>query len=373
MKQTIIAINRLKRLIQYVDACILVDAPEINMRLLKWIRKHPSPNIRHKVIIYLAPPQVWAWRQHRIKLLSKATMIGCLFKFEVRWFHSKGLMAQYIGHPLVKTSQSPSLLQDNKLNESASHSHPTCKFLAFFPGSRKSSVKRTMPLGLKAFSELCTLLNLDIHIQLAHTKWVQARVYLQAQKAFEKYLRKKHWTKVDSPTHMPSRLTHTQLRSDSLESLVTWQSPQGYNLSLEYISTPHQPLETSLNHQRHPALEQVTIALCHAGTATLECALSGVIPITIAPLSWLSSFIAKKLIKIEQVSLPNLCLQQKIFPELVLEDCQASKIAEIMCNTLHSEDSFQAALLELLQIMKPLTRESLEPSFKRSLSIDNNL
>ena len=81
-------------------------------------------------MIYLAPPQAWAWRSGRAQQLSGLEFVGCLFPFTTDWYRARGVNAHWVGHPL------------------ASHEPPTLKTsgtIALMPGSRLSTVERVLP------------------------------------------------------------------------------------------------------------------------------------------------------------------------------------------------------------------------------------
>ena len=53
-------------------------------------------------VFYLVAPQVWAWRQGRVKIIRRWwTSCFALFPFEEPWFRQRGVDATYIGHPLA--------------------------------------------------------------------------------------------------------------------------------------------------------------------------------------------------------------------------------------------------------------------------------
>ena len=81
LPQTWSIINHLNRLCVEADLLLLVDAPEINMRLLRWVKAHHMPQVRATPVVYLAPPQAWAWRPRRAQTIALADEVGCLFNF----------------------------------------------------------------------------------------------------------------------------------------------------------------------------------------------------------------------------------------------------------------------------------------------------
>ena len=78
------------------DAVILVDYPGFNLRLAREIKK------RSIKIIYYISPQVWAWKETRVKAIKKLVdRMIVLFPFEQDTYTKYGMKVDYVGHPLV--------------------------------------------------------------------------------------------------------------------------------------------------------------------------------------------------------------------------------------------------------------------------------
>jgi lipid-A-disaccharide synthase len=79
------------------DVAVLVDAPDFNLRLAKFLKKQGVP------VVYLIAPQAWAWREGRVKTL-RATVdrLLSIFPFELDFFTRHGVPTTYIGHPLAR-------------------------------------------------------------------------------------------------------------------------------------------------------------------------------------------------------------------------------------------------------------------------------
>ena len=72
------------------------------------------------------------------------------------------------------------------------------------------------------------------------------------------------------------------------------------------------------------------LSFATSGTVTLELALLGLPSIVVYKTTWLNYFIAKYILKVGYISLPNLILNDEIFPELVQRDCEAKNIENHM-------------------------------------------
>ena len=115
------------------DLVILVDYPGFNFKIARWCYRQKFP------VIYYIAPQIWAWKESRIKLLKKyCQLVLCILPFEEEYFQNRGVKAVYTGHPLLEIFTEHSDNQEIKQK------------LAIFPGSRLFEVRRLLPIMIKA-------------------------------------------------------------------------------------------------------------------------------------------------------------------------------------------------------------------------------
>lgn len=103
-------------------AVLLVDAPELNLRVLRRAADENRP------VIWLAPPQIWAWRARRAQVIGRADALLCTLPFERDAYHRLGLPAEFVGHPLAETTFSRPPIAS--------------RGLAILPGSRLATARR---------------------------------------------------------------------------------------------------------------------------------------------------------------------------------------------------------------------------------------
>ena len=123
------ALRVLKGALPRCRALLLVDFPELNGRLLRAAERMGLPSL------WLAPPQAWAWRPWRARLVARADWVGCLFPFSAHWYQQRGVNARCVGHPLFERAPLPSCSDEGPV--------------ALFPGSRLSVARRHLPLLLE--------------------------------------------------------------------------------------------------------------------------------------------------------------------------------------------------------------------------------
>ena len=142
---------------------------------------------------------------------------------------------------------------------------------------------------------------------------------------------------------------------------VSFHCIQAPNISEEMLRT-FWPAEIPLNLQppqnRYAFIKSCDCMLAASGTATLECALVGTPTVVAYRLSAISAFLLRKIIQVKYVSLPNLILNQEIFPELLQEKAKPELMALHTLNWLQNRESKQKVEQGLAQIRTLLGTKS---------------
>ncbi len=236
-----------------LTAAILIDFPDFNLRLAKRIKNAGVP------IIYYVSPQVWAWREGRVKQIGKlVTKMLVIFPFEEEMYRKAGVDAEFVGHPLVDavraTKSKDQFCAACKLD-------PRKPIVALLPGSRRKEVRFILP-------PLC-----------------EAAAMIQAQKPDTQFV-----------LPMAAGLDRTMLEGIIESRPITIVRNETYN-----------------------AIRYARAAIVASGTATLETALLGtpeVIVYRISPASWL---VGKMLLKVRFYGIVNIILGEEVVPELFQE------------------------------------------------------
>jgi len=120
------------------DALILIDYPGFNLRIAKWAKQQ-----RLKVIYYISP-QVWAWKENRVKEMKKdIDKMIVIIPFEKEYFKNKwNWDVEYVGHPLAEVIES----QKSKIKDRKYSDKP---IVALLPGSRKQEIAKKLPIMLE--------------------------------------------------------------------------------------------------------------------------------------------------------------------------------------------------------------------------------
>ncbi|UCG41742.1 MAG: hypothetical protein JSU73_07550 [candidate division WOR-3 bacterium] len=131
------------------DAVVPVAFSGFNLRFGRRCREAGLP------VVYLSPPQVWAWGGWRIRDLKRAAdLVVCLLHFEERPLRQAGLNAVFLGHPLVDVTQEVWSREET----CAALGLPSDRsYVALLPGSRPSEIDHHRPL----FGELAAAVERD--------------------------------------------------------------------------------------------------------------------------------------------------------------------------------------------------------------------
>lgn len=120
------------------DALILIDYPGFNLRIARWAKQL---GLR---IIYYISPQVWAWKENRVKMMKQCIdKMLVILPFEKEYFKNKwDWEVEYVGHPLVE-------VVENRTWEIENRKYAEKPIIALLPGSRKQEISKKLPVMLE--------------------------------------------------------------------------------------------------------------------------------------------------------------------------------------------------------------------------------
>src|SRR5258705_7287462 len=115
------------------DTLILIDYPGFNLRIAKWAKQQGI-----KVIYYISP-QVWAWKENRVKEMKKdIDKMIVIIPFEKEYFKNKwNWNVEYVGHPLAEETE-------RHKAQSQSVRFADKPIIALLPGSRKQEIAKKL-------------------------------------------------------------------------------------------------------------------------------------------------------------------------------------------------------------------------------------
>lgn len=250
------------------DCFVTVDYPGLNMRLARMAKEKGIP------VLCFIPPSAWAWRKGRAKTVAKiATMVAAIFPFEYDVYRDAGAKTTFVGHPLLDIVQ-PALPAEAALEFAGKRSgHP---LLLLLPGSRLMEITKMLPTLLAAAALLqkrrrqAGLPEIDFVLPKAGT--------------------------------VPTDLLEQYLAGSEVKVRVT----EGNNYDL---------------------FSMADLALATSGTVTLEAALLGLGSVIVYRTGWFNAWIARLVLNIPFIGLPNIVAGRQVLPELLQGDFTPEKVA----------------------------------------------
>ncbi len=268
------------------DKIILIDYPGLNLRLAKKIK-----SFSNVPIIYYIAPQVWAWKEKRVKILQDCIdQLIIIFPFEKDYFKLKNINAHFVGHPFFDewTPKNKSALKSNlNLNKNF-------PVLTLYPGSRKDEIKKHLPLFIKS----ALLINKKIEN-------LQIVIGCAPNISF------------DNNFHIPKNI---------------------------YIETKNP----------RSALECADFAIIASGTATIEASIFNVPSVIVYKSSFFSWFLAKLFIKTRFIGMSNLIANKIVMPEYIQFNASAKNICFEILNLYLNKDHYQKIVNQLISVSKKL-------------------
>ncbi len=141
MQQTISKIKELKP-----DRVILIDYPGFNLRLAINCSGLNIP------VTYFIVPQLWAWKEGRIKTFrNHIDQSLCIFPFEQEWFESRGVPANFVGHPFSELNGADTSRDTFMKKHDLDGNAP---IITLLPGSRQQEIDRHWPVFLETLELL---------------------------------------------------------------------------------------------------------------------------------------------------------------------------------------------------------------------------
>ncbi len=231
-------------------ALILIDYPGFNLRIAKWAKEQGIP------VIYYISPQVWAWKENRVKLIKKCVdKMLVILPFEKDFYAKWNYEVEYVGHPLVE------VVEEFLNNEQGTRNieQGSKNTIALLPGSRQQEILKKLP------------------------------IMLEVAKHFPAY------------------------------QFVVAKAPGLDEHFYAALLAPYKNVSSVVN-KTYELLVLSKAALVTSGTATLETALFGVPEVICYKGSAFSYQIAKRLIKIKYIGLVNLIMDKEVVKELIQDE-----------------------------------------------------
>ncbi|MFA7061156.1 MAG: lipid-A-disaccharide synthase [Pedobacter sp.] len=260
------------------DLLILIDYPGFNLRLAKVAKKAGV-----KALYYISP-QIWAWRQGRVKTIARLVdHMAVILPFEAPFYERAGVPVSFVGHPMIDMVN---VSMDRNQAAASFELDPARKIVGLFPGSRKNEIERLLPVIVASAVKL-----------------------------------KKRFPGIQFVLPLASTLNNDditpQLKASGLDVTMTGE-------------------------RIHDMIRACDAVISVSGTVTLEIALVGAPMVIIYKLSPLTFQLAKHLVKIDNIGLCNIVAGETVVKELIQNEANpctiSAEIASILTNAEYNSD-----------------------------------
>lgn len=243
---------------------VLIDYPDFNLRLAAEARKLNIP------VLYYVSPQVWAWRQGRVKKIAKLVdRMAVILPFEAQIYRDTGLDVEFVGHPVLDEMRQ--IQPDKKVLKAELGLDPDMQLIALLPGSRHHELERLLPLLLDT-------------VRQAKQNFPESQYCIPFAPNTDLI---QHKALIDDLQHEGVKIN----KGKSLETLA--------------------------------ASDYAVIA---SGTATLQAVLLGLPLVVVYKVFPLTYWLAKRIIKVKYASLINILSKREVVRELLQKDATVENI-----------------------------------------------
>lgn len=283
------------------DMILSVDSPDFSLRVLKKVRAS-APQIR---LVHWVCPSVWAWRPKRArKMKPHVDLILALLPFEPDAMQKLGgPQTVFVGHPLIERLKDfqPSTIEQQQRDDIQK---PTILIL---PGSRSTEIRHLLPVFKEVVAKIAA-------------QYPQARFVLPAV------------------PHLRERIENAVQKWPVKPEIITGESAK---LS---------------------AFRTARAALAASGTVTLELALSTIPTVAAYKVSPWEAMIARRMIQVPTVLLPNLILGERCMPEFLQEDATVDKLSNALSSILQQSEARETQIEGFLALKNIMKSEDVNPA-----------
>ena len=274
------------------DCVIGIDAPDFNLPLERRLRA------RGIHTVHMVSPSVWAWRQSRVGTIEKSVdLMLCLLPFEPAFYATHKVPAEYIGHPLAEELQRPIGRDIARLHFGIAADAPC---VAVLPGSRAGELKYlAAPFA-------------------ATGEWLSRRV-------------------------------------EGLTLVVPIARPELWPV-FEKAIAEHAPTARwrLVDGKSREVMRAADAVLLASGTATLECLILDRPMVVGYRVSPLSAWLVRRMLKVPNVSLPNLLCEQALVPEYLQEQATPEYLGPALLELLQTPQASQTQLSQFAAVRQAL-------------------
>jgi lipid-A-disaccharide synthase len=283
------------------DGAVVIDSPAFNFKVACELHRRGVP------VVYYVCPQLWAWRERRVRFMRYIKKALVIFPFEEQWYRSRGVDTEFVGHPLADV-ELPRVSREEFARDRGLD--PTKHWVALLPGSRKKEFGMNIGPMLESAARLGN--EYEYILPIAPTLdsfWVEGVIH--------------------------RRMAASRFR-------------------------------LALTRDTRAALRHSRAAVVASGTATVEAAMMGtpmVVVYRVTPVTWA---LGRPLVKVPHFAMVNLIAGHEVVPELIQADFTAAKVAESLRPILTDSPAREKMVEELAAVRARLKAGSDRPAAQRA-------
>ena len=276
------------------DILFSVDSPDFTLRVAKEV-KIKDPSIK---IIHFVAPQVWVWREHRVKQLKPfLDHILLLFPFEKKYFDKEGIQSTFTGHPLLENEIKSKVDINQVVKEKK-------RIISIYPGSRLSEINVLTEIlfkFVKKMNEKYEDLFFVFHSTNQHIQFIRD---LMVKVGFKNC----------------GVISDEKIKSQILRSSI--------------------------------------FAVAKSGTVSLEICNAKVPSVIIYKIGLINFFIIKMLVKIKFANIINIAANEEVIPELLQSKCNPQKIFDTVDGLLSNNENLALQIEKSQDVIKLFKTEN---------------
>ncbi len=245
-------------------------------------------------IVYFISPQIWAWRKKRVKTIKKyIDKMLVIFKFEESIYKKENVPVSYIGHPLLEIISNQPKEKSLKQQLGIKPGQP---LIILLPGSRTKEAQKHLPIMLQSKEIIA--------------KEIPAKFAL---------------------------IKHPKL------PLSLFSAAEKQNIPI-------------IENKNYSCLQGADLAIASSGTITIELAILQIPSVIIYKLNISTWLILKNIVKVNYISMPNIILNQPVFPEFIQFNATAENVSAACIKLIEDKQFYRQTkekLKTLLESLKP--------------------
>ena len=281
--------DTVKEILKFKPNILLsVDSPDFTLRVVREVKKN-NPSIK---TIHFVAPQVWVWREHRVKQIkSFLDHILLLFPFEKKYFDKEGIKSTFTGHPFLEDHNKSKIdiskiIKDNK------------KIFSIYPGSRLSEINVLTPIlfeFIKKMNKKYKDLFFVFHSTSKHVQLIQNLLLKEGFKNCE-------------------AIGDEKIKSHILKSSM--------------------------------------FAVSKSGTISLEICNAKIPSIIIYKMGMINFLIVKMLVKVKFANIINIAANKEIIPELLQANCNSTNIYNTVDKLLNDKNELEKQITKSQEVIR---------------------